>query len=214
MTRVLVVTANQRMSRALEVVLTPLGRVDRKDSAEVVTEELLKPGDLAGFVLGADVPDRLQAELVERIKLVYPMSPVAVIVDPLGHVVTMDARTGPPCVAYVGQPLSPARLLLAVRDALTRPHEGTEATQWIVWATDRSFRLTDAERFLLRARLENYGLPWVAAHRGVSVNTVRKQVRSLLRRCGAGSMRELCVRQRRVFDAVMEARHVARDSVL
>jgi DNA-binding NarL/FixJ family response regulator len=195
-TRILVVEDNEALGRVLASTIRGLGA-----SAVVVgtvagaLEQLAGPGCWSGIILDMSLPDGSGRTVLAWLGKRHSDVPVLVHTGHPDHDIIAEAYDAK--AQYLEKPATRARIGRFVRlaDAYAREHHPGGATpvadpeDATAAAWKQRYGLSDAELDILVRSARGQTRETVAAQRAVSVNTLRKQVQSLLDKAGTDSLR-------------------------
>jgi two-component system, NarL family, nitrate/nitrite response regulator NarL len=168
-----------RRHRSVEV-------VHRIADARTLLEERL---DWTGLILDLVLPDGYGLELLAEIRPEHPFLPVLVLTgelrpDVINQVQLLRAE-------YVCKPADQENLRSFIRSALTSESVDDENVGRRVESASRRYALTHRESEILALAAEGLSRREVARQLGVTENTVKAQVRAVLKKSGARTIQGL-----------------------
>ncbi len=144
---------------------------------------------LTGLVLDLVLPDGFGLDLLAEIRPEHPFLPVLVLTGELRPAVINAAQRLR--AEYVCKPADSENLRSFIRSALAaEPVDGATVRNRID-AASRVYQLTNRECEILALAAEGLCRREVARHLGVTENTVKAQVRGVLKKSGARSIQSL-----------------------
>ncbi len=171
------------------VVARELGRRHRVSIAGTVREAKeaeRRFAQLSGAIIDVRLPDGSGFDVLHSLRRNWPMLPVLVMTGALDReVVNQSQQLG---VEFVAKPAMRENLLAFVaRAMMVRQRSGRELVHELSGASE----LSDRERQVLELALEGATRVEIAERLGVSENTLKAQVRKVLRKCGHANLAEL-----------------------
>jgi len=141
---------------------------------------------LSGAIIDVRLPDGTGFDVLSNLRRNWPMLPVLIITGALDReVVNQSQQLG---VEFVAKPAMRENLLAFVSRAMqVRQRSGRQLARELSAAPD----LTEREQQVLELALEGATRTEIAERMGVSENTLKVQIRSLLRKCGHNNLAEL-----------------------
>jgi DNA-binding NarL/FixJ family response regulator len=145
--------------------------------------------DWTGLVLDLVLPDGHGLDLLESIRPAYPSLPVLVLTgelrpDLINRVQLLRAE-------YLCKPATPEHLRSFVRSALTQESLDDDSISRRVESASAKWGLTVREAEVLALAMEGLTRRELARNLGVMENTVKAQIRSVLKKTGARSLSSL-----------------------
>ncbi len=150
---------------------------------------LAERGDWTGLVLDLVLPDGYGLDLLAEVRPDHPFLPVLVLTgelrpDVINQVQLLRAE-------YVCKPADRENLRSFIRSALAAESVDDENIGRRVESAARRFALTHREAEILALAAEGLARREVARHLGVTENTVKAQIRAVLKKSGAKTIQSL-----------------------
>lgn len=188
----LVVEDDQQTSQML---LRLLERIRPTEVVNTVREarRILSPWRRwTGLVVDIGLPDGSGMDVVTDARTRYPLLPVLVLTGRTDRRVIN--RSHELRAEFVCKPAEGEELLGFVRRAIAFERVPNERVAWVIDELARSHALTTRESELVAACMANTPRSKLAEQLGVTDNTLKSQIRSLLRKTGCESLDVLCKR--------------------
>jgi DNA-binding NarL/FixJ family response regulator len=188
----LVVEDDQQTSQML---LRLLGRIRPTEVVNSVREarRILAPWKRwTGLVVDVGLPDGSGMDVVTDARQRYPLLPVLVLTGRNDRGVinrSFELRA-----EFVVKPAEGAELLGFVRRAIAFERVPIDRVAWVIDEVARNYGLTTRESELIAACVSNTPRVRLAEQLGVTDNTLKSQIRSLLRKTGCETLDVLCKR--------------------